>query len=125
MHPTIWLGLDKESNNVDNHKYRIMFGSLLYLTTSRPYIMFSICICTIFPLDPREVHLTSTKIIFRYLSGTANLGLCFKQWKELRLIRYCNVNYVGDKLERKSIYGSYHFVGGNVVTWICIKKISI
>jgi len=36
MHPTIWLGLDKESNNVDNHKYRIMFGSLLYLTTSRP-----------------------------------------------------------------------------------------
>ena len=64
--------LDKhESKQV----YRGMIGSLLYLTTSRPDILFSVCLCARFQSDPRESHLATVKKIFRYLNYTTNLEL--------------------------------------------------
>jgi len=78
MHLTTSLSLDKESNSMDITEYRQMIGSLLYLTTSRPIIMFSVCLCARFQADPRKVHLSTLKCIFRYLKGTTNLGLCYK-----------------------------------------------
>ena len=47
-HPTMYIGLDKEPKKVDNTQYRAMIGSILYLTTSRPDIMFSVCLCVRF-----------------------------------------------------------------------------
>jgi hypothetical protein len=52
-----------------------MIGSLLYLTASRPNIMFSVCLCARFQLCPKESHLVTVKRIFRYLLGTKDLGL--------------------------------------------------
>ena len=72
MHPTKYLGLDEESTKVDGTQYRTMISSLLYLTASRPDIMFSVCLCARFEKEPREVHLTAVKPIFRYLIGTPN-----------------------------------------------------
>jgi len=48
MHPTTSLGLQKETNSVDINRYRQMIASLLYLTTFRPNVMFSVCLCAIF-----------------------------------------------------------------------------
>jgi len=79
MHPTTYLGLDKESKKEDGTQYKAMIGSLLYLTTSKPDLIFGVCLCARFQKEPREVHLSSTKCIFRYLIGTSNLGLCFKR----------------------------------------------
>ena len=47
-----------------------MIGSLLYLTASRPDIMFSVCLCARFQANPKESHSTTVKRIFRYLHGT-------------------------------------------------------
>ena len=63
-----------------------MIGSLLYLTASKPGILFSVGLCARFQQHPREVHLTAVKRIFRYLIGTLNLGLWFKHNKEFGLI---------------------------------------
>jgi len=79
MQPTLYLGLYEESKKVDGTQYRAMIGSLLYLTTSRPDIMFSVCLCAKFQKEPREVHLIAVKHIFRYLIGTPNLDLMFKR----------------------------------------------
>jgi len=76
MHPITSLGLDKESNLVDNIEYREMIESLLYLTKSRPNIMHNVYLCAQFQLDPRKVHLFVVQRIFRYLKGTSNLDLC-------------------------------------------------
>jgi len=69
------IKLDKEENgkNVDIKKYRGMIGSLLYLTASRPDIMFCVCLCDRFQSCPKESHLVAVKIIFRYLLGTSRL----------------------------------------------------
>ena len=54
--------------------------------------------------------------------GISNLGLMFKRRESFRLISYCDVDYVGDKVERKNTKGSCHFIGDNLVTWICKKQ---
>ena len=125
IHPTTYLGLDEESKKLYRTQYRAMIGSLLYLTAYRPDIMFSVCLCAKFQKEPRKVILSVVKRIFRYLIGTYNLGLCFKRRKDFGLTSYCDVDYAGDKLEMKSNSGSCHFIGGNLVTWICKNQGSI
>ena len=49
--------------------------SLLYLSTSRPDIMFSVCMCARFQSNPKESHLSEVKRIIRYMLGTINIGL--------------------------------------------------
>ena len=83
MHPTTHLGLDEESTKVDVTQYKAMNGSLLYLTASRPNVLFNVCLCARFQKEPREVHLTTVKRIFRYLIGTPNLGILFKRRESL------------------------------------------
>ena len=66
---------DASGNMVDQKLYRSMIGSLLYVTASRPDVMFSVCMCARFQSSPRESHLKATKRILRYLKHTQDVGL--------------------------------------------------
>ena len=83
--------------------------------------MFSVCLCSKFQKEPKEVHLTAIKRIFKYLIGTSILDLLFKRRESFILTSYCDADYAGVKVERKSTSGSCHLMGGNLVTWICKK----
>ena len=102
-----------------------MIGSLLYLTASRPDILFSVCLYARFQSDPRESHLTVVKIILRYLKGTTNLGLCYRRSQDYRLVGYCDADFAGDKIERKSTSGSCQFLGDNLISWYSKKQATI
>ncbi|GJW07734.1 retrovirus-related pol polyprotein from transposon TNT 1-94 [Tanacetum coccineum] len=58
------LTKDEECESVDSTKYQGMIGSLLYLTASRPDIMFSVCLCARFQEAPKTSHLEAVKRIF-------------------------------------------------------------
>ncbi|KAJ9557700.1 LOW QUALITY PROTEIN: hypothetical protein OSB04_012314 [Centaurea solstitialis] len=73
MAPPLTLDKDSKGKSVDVTLYRGMIGSLLYLTASRPDIMYSTCLCARYQAEPKESHLTAVKRIFRYLKGTPNL----------------------------------------------------
>ncbi|XP_075074463.1 uncharacterized protein LOC107819632 [Nicotiana tabacum] len=77
MSPSTALDEDKNSKSVDEIMYRGMIASLLYLTTSRPDIMFTVCKCARYPLAPKEYHLTAIKRIIRYLTGIVGYGLWY------------------------------------------------
>ncbi|GJS42103.1 putative ribonuclease H-like domain-containing protein [Tanacetum coccineum] len=66
---------DGDANDVDVHLYRSMIGSLMYLTTSRPNIIFAVCACARFQVTLKTSHLLAVKRIFRYLKGKPTLGL--------------------------------------------------
>ncbi|KAJ9557276.1 hypothetical protein OSB04_011890 [Centaurea solstitialis] len=84
------LSLDKDSNGkpVDVTLYRGMIGSLLYLTASRPDIMYATCLCARYQDEPIESHLTAVKRIFRYLKGAPNLGLWYSKDSGFDLTTY-------------------------------------
>ena len=102
-----------------------MIGSLLYLTASRPDILFSVHLCARFQSDPRETHLTIVKRILRYLKGTTNLGLMYKKTSEYKLSGYCDADYAGDRTERKSTSGNCQFLGSNLVSWASKRQSTI
>ena len=67
------LDKDEQGTNIDIKLYRSMIGSLLYLTASRPDIMFCVCLCARFQSCPKESHLIAVKRIIRYLKGTIEM----------------------------------------------------
>ena len=74
---------DASGNMVDQKLYRFMIGSLLYMTASRPDVMFSVWMCARFQASSRESHLKATKRILRYLKHTQNVGLCYPKGAKL------------------------------------------
>nr|GFA13087.1 hypothetical protein [Tanacetum cinerariifolium] len=91
-----------DGEDVDVHIYRSMIESLMYLTSSRPDIMFAICTCTRFQVTPKVSHLHVVKWIFRYLKGKPHLGLWYPKDSPFNLVAYSDSDYARASLDRKS-----------------------
>ncbi|GJR06447.1 retrovirus-related pol polyprotein from transposon TNT 1-94 [Tanacetum coccineum] len=119
------LTKDKECESVDSTKYRGMIGSLLYLTTSRPDIMFSVCLCARFQEAPKTSHLEAVKRIFRYIKGTTHLGLWYLKGTGIETIVYADSDHAGDYVDRKSTSGICTFVGCCLTSWFSKKQTAL
>ncbi|GKB89088.1 putative ribonuclease H-like domain-containing protein, partial [Tanacetum coccineum] len=113
---------DEEASDVDVHLYRSMIGSLMYLTASRPDIMFAVCACSRFQVNPKTSHLSVVKRIFRYLKGKPKLGLWYPRVSSFDLEAYSDSDYAGANLDRKSTTGDCPFLGMRLIFWQCKKQ---
>ncbi|XP_019225503.1 PREDICTED: uncharacterized protein LOC109207075 [Nicotiana attenuata] len=120
MSPTTILDEDNNGKKVDETMYREMIGSLLYLTTSQPDIMFSVCKCARFQSAPNPI--TVVKRIIRYLIGTSDLGLWYDHSINFALKGFSNVDFAGDKTDRKSTSGTCQLLGNAFVSRHSKKK---
>nr|GEX83272.1 uncharacterized mitochondrial protein AtMg00810-like [Tanacetum cinerariifolium] len=93
---------DSDGDDVDVHLYRSTIGSLMYLTPSRPDIMFAICTCAKFQVTPKVSHLHAVKMIFRYLKGQPKLGLWYPRDSQFDLVAYTDSDYARASLDRIS-----------------------
>ncbi|KAH9704455.1 Integrase catalytic domain-containing protein [Citrus sinensis] len=125
MSTTIKLDMDEKGKKVDIKTYRGMIRSLLYLTASRPDIMFSVCLCARFQSYPKESHMLAVKRICRYLIGTINLGLWYPRGTHIELTCYSDADFAGNKVDRKSTSGTCHFLGHSLVFWFSKKQNSV
>ncbi|GJR05646.1 retrovirus-related pol polyprotein from transposon TNT 1-94 [Tanacetum coccineum] len=116
------LKLDLVGKPVDHTDYRSMIGSLMYLTSSRPDIMFATCMCARYQANPNEHHVSAVKRIFRYLKGTINLGLWYPKDSGFDLTAYSDADHAGCHLDRKSTSGSVQFLGDKLVCWSSKKQ---
>ncbi|GKE02620.1 putative ribonuclease H-like domain-containing protein [Tanacetum coccineum] len=82
-----------------------MIGSLMYLTASRPDIMFAVCACSRFQVTLKTSHLNEVKRIFRYLKGQPKLGLWYSKESSFDLVAYSDSDYAGANLDMKSTTG--------------------
>jgi hypothetical protein len=119
------LDSDTSDNMVDQKLYWSMIRSLLYVTTSRPDVMFSVCMCVRFQASPRENHLKATKRILRYLKHTQNVSLWYPKGAKFKLIGYSDSDYAGCKVKRKSTSGTCQLLGRSLISWSLKKKNSI
>ncbi|KAD5802473.1 hypothetical protein E3N88_13833 [Mikania micrantha] len=122
MSKTTSLGPDLEGEDVDQHLYRAMIGSLMYLTTSRYDIMFATFLCARFQANPKSSHMFAVKRIFRYLKGAPILGMWYPRNADFQFMAYTNSDYGGCNISKKSTSGGskhsktkhieirYHFI---------------
>ncbi|GKB90314.1 hypothetical protein Tco_0962586 [Tanacetum coccineum] len=113
---------DVEAEDVDVHLYRSLIGSLMYLTTSRPDIMFAVCAYTRFQVTPKVSHLHAVKRIFRYLKGQPKLGLWYLKDSPFDLEAYTDSDYAGASLDRKCTIGGCQFLDKRFISWQCKKQ---
>nr|GEX80679.1 uncharacterized mitochondrial protein AtMg00810-like [Tanacetum cinerariifolium] len=113
---------DPDGEDVDVHTYRSMIGSLMYLTSSRPDIMFAVCTCARFQVTLKASHLNAVKRIFRYLKGKPHLGLWYPKDSPFDLVAYSDSDYIGASLDRKSTTGGCQFIGCRLISWQCKKQ---
>nr|GEU31664.1 hypothetical protein [Tanacetum cinerariifolium] len=101
---------DLDGEDVDVHTYRSMIGSLMYLTSSRPDIMFPVSACARFQVTPKASYLHAVKRIFRYLKGKPHLGLWYLKDSPFDLVAYLDSEYAGASLDRISTTGGCQFL---------------
>nr|GEX92222.1 uncharacterized mitochondrial protein AtMg00810-like [Tanacetum cinerariifolium] len=109
------LLMDPDGEDVDVYTYKSMIGSLMYLTSSRPDIMFAVCACARFQVTPKVSHLHTVKRIFRYLNGKPHLGLWYLKDSPFNLVAYSDSDYAGASLDRKSTTGGCQFLGCRLI----------
>ncbi|GKC97444.1 putative ribonuclease H-like domain-containing protein [Tanacetum coccineum] len=94
---------DADGEDIGEHMYRSMIGSLMYLTSSRPDIMFVVCVCARFQVNPK-------------------LGLWYLKDSPFDLVAYTNSDYAGASLDRKSTKGGCQFLRCRLISWQCKKQ---
>ncbi|KAG9442558.1 hypothetical protein H6P81_018412 [Aristolochia fimbriata] len=119
------LHRDSEGVGADQHLHRSMIGSLLYLTTSRPDLCFSVGVCARYQANPKESHLQAVKRILRYVHGTTQLGIFYSNSSTVALAGYSDADWAGNSDDRKSTSGGCFYLGTNLVAWYSKKQNSI
>ncbi|GJW27682.1 putative ribonuclease H-like domain-containing protein [Tanacetum coccineum] len=100
-----------------------MIGCLMYLTASRPDIMFAVCLCARFQVTPKVSHLHAVKRIFRYLKHQPKLGLWYPKDSPFHLEAFSDSDYAGDNHDRRSTSEAEYVAAAScVVSTICIVK---
>ncbi|GJR97757.1 putative ribonuclease H-like domain-containing protein [Tanacetum coccineum] len=116
------LTKDKDGEDVDVHLYRLMIRSLMYLTSYKLYIMFLVCACSRFQVQPKFSQLNAVKRIFRYLKGRPNLGLWYPKDSPFILEAFSDSDYAGASLDKKSTTRGCQFLGLRLISWQCKKQ---
>ncbi|GJW42636.1 hypothetical protein Tco_0071435 [Tanacetum coccineum] len=113
------LDEDLQGTPVDATLYRGMIGSLMYLTSNRPDLIYAVCLCARYQVKPTKKHLNAVKRIFRYLKGTINMGLWYSKDTDMSLTAYSDADHAGaialccnnvQHSRAKHIDVHYHFI---------------
>nr|GEY65789.1 uncharacterized mitochondrial protein AtMg00810-like [Tanacetum cinerariifolium] len=96
---------DEDGKKVDIYMYRSVIGSLMYLASSRPDIMFALCACARYQVNPKVSHLHAMKRIFKYLKSQPKLDLWYLKYSPFDLVAYTDSDYAEASLNRKSTTG--------------------
>ncbi|GJX25079.1 hypothetical protein Tco_0231375 [Tanacetum coccineum] len=82
-----------------------MVGSLMYLTSSKPDLVFAVCMCARYQALPTKMNLEALKRVFQYLRGTINWGLCYPKDTAMALTAYADADHAGcQDTKRKAEY---------------------
>ncbi|KAM1956982.1 hypothetical protein ACFX15_002531 [Malus domestica] len=108
------LKKDDESEKTYENVYRQLVGSLLYLTATKPYIMFVASLLARFMHGPTKKHLGAAKKVLRYIQDTLDYGIEYEKGEESILICHCDSDWSGDETDMKSTSG-YAFSFGSGV----------
>lgn len=119
------LSSDDGTKQVDATLYRQLVGSLIYLTTTRPDLAYSVSVLSQFMSRPLDSHWNAAKCVLRYLSGTCNYGILYTDSSDVTLAGYSDSDWAGNLDDRRSITGYAFSIGSGVISWCSKKKSTV
>lgn len=116
---------DEEEELADSKTYRSLVGGLLYLTATRPDLMFSASYLSRYLKEPKAKHFKEAKRVLRYIKGTTDIGLMYSAVKEPKLVGYSDSDWGGCKEDLKSTTGYCFSIGSAIFSWKTSKQDTI
>ncbi|BBH08934.1 transposable element gene, partial [Prunus dulcis] len=110
------------SEAANESEFRQIVGSLLYLTATRPDVMFASSLLARFMHNPTKKHLGTAKRVLRYIQGTLDFGIEFVKGKTTTLIGYCDSDWAGSEDDMRSTSGYAFTLGSGMFSWASIKQ---
>ncbi|CAL2276373.1 unnamed protein product [Prunus armeniaca] len=120
--PNDKLRKDDDSGAADEAQYQKLVGSLLYLTATKPDIMYATCLLSRFMHCPTNKHYGTAKRVLRYIQGTLHFGLEYKRGEETILIGFCDSDWSGSEDDMRSTSGYAFTFGNGVFSWTSVKQ---
>ena len=115
------LSKNDGADKVDEGYFRSMIGCLMYLTTTKPDILFAISLLSRFMHGANELHLRAAKRILRYVKGTVSYGVKFEKCQSFKLYGFSDSDWAGSLDDMRSTSGYCFNLGSGVFSW-CSKK---
>jgi len=111
------LSNSDKGGDINTTLYKKLIGSLMYLTTTRPNIMYVVSLLSMFMESLKDTHWKVGKCILRYIEGLVNEGICYTSFENDCLIGYTNNDFARSIDDQKHTYGYVFFIGSNLISW--------
>jgi len=109
----------------DPTKYRSLAGRLIYLIVIRPNIVYSVRTLSQFMQEPRKTHWDTTSRVMKYIKGTLGQGLLLTSDNYLNLKAYCDSDWRGCRITRRTVSDYCIFLGNSLVSWKSKKQTNV
>jgi hypothetical protein len=116
------LSREDSSKDFDPSLYKSIVGSLMYLTATRPDIMYAVSLISRFMERPKEAHWQAAKRILRYVKGTKMFGILYNVSEHSDLVGYTDSDWAGSVDDRKSTSGYVFHMGSGAISWASKKQ---
>ncbi|RDX81335.1 hypothetical protein CR513_38003, partial [Mucuna pruriens] len=117
MDPNMKLMVKHGEPYSDPERYRRLVGKLIYLTITNPDISFVVGVASQFMQAPCVDHWAAVLRIFIYIKKTPEQGLLYEDKGDTHISGYCDADWAGYPIDRRSTTGFCISIGGNVVSW--------
>jgi len=116
------LALSKEPFMDNPDRYRRLVGRLIYLLATQPDLAYVVHALSQFMKEPRVDHWNSSLRVVRYLKGMLAQGTLLRANSNLKLFGWCDADYAGCPITRKSVGGWFVTLGDSPVSWKTRKQ---